>query len=115
MTGPKRQLTDEQQQQIVDLTEGGWSLRDIADHLHVNERTVSRHRAKHGLATPRPPAIDWELAARLVDDGCPASEVARTIGCHPKFVCARFPGRFSRANAHLFRQALRELDKAGML
>lgn len=116
MSGPKRTLTDEEHQRIGDLTAGGWSLREIAEHLNVNERTVSRHRVKLGLAAPRTAYddVDWDLAARLVAEGCPAAEVARTIGAHPKYVCARFPGAFSRANADLFRKACRELEEAGM-
>lgn len=47
-----------------------------------------------GESQPRRyPPETWERAEQMLDDGCSASEVSRTLGPKVSSILARFPGR----------------------
>lgn len=54
------------------------------------------------------------FAEQLVNDGCPAAEVARTVGAGAYAIGKRFRGRFSRADGRLYNRAVAELAEAGI-
>ncbi|ANA86911.1 helix-turn-helix DNA binding protein [Gordonia phage Utz] len=81
---------------IAELTRAGLSAPEIAIRLNVTARTVVRHRALAGVSKPTHPRLTEEqlaTARRLIDEGAPYKEIARTIGCHECTVAQRFPGR----------------------
>ena len=58
---------------------------------------------------------EQQFAAMLVEDGCPASEITRTIGdCSETSLRKAFPGRFSAADATLYRRAIEKLADEGI-
>lgn len=58
---------------------------------------------------------EQQFARALVEDGCPASEIARTIGnCSESSLRTVFAGRFSAADATLYRRALEKLADEGI-
>lgn len=80
---------------VASLTRAGLSLTQIADQLGVTDRTVSRDRQRLGIQQPTPPrlsAAEVEAARRLLDDGAPYSEVARTLGRSHSAIARRLPG-----------------------
>ena len=63
----------------------GLSLAEAARRLGCDKRQVTRYRARAGIAGPAPAPHrpeDRELAARLLEDGCPIAEVARTVNAN---------------------------------
>lgn len=72
----------------------GLSLTEASKRLGCDPRQVSRYRRRAGRAQPavQPhPAEHRELAARLIEDGCPISEVARTVNATHKTIRHWFP------------------------
>ena len=70
------------------------SLAEAARRLGCDPRQVSRYRERAGRALPpaQPHSVeDRELAARLIEDGCPIAEVARTVNAHHKTIRHWFP------------------------
>ncbi|QTF82295.1 hypothetical protein SEA_ZIGGYZOO_51 [Gordonia phage ZiggyZoo] len=81
---------------IAELTRAGLSAAEIALRLNITPRTVVRQRALAGVSKPTYPRLTEEqlaTARRLIDEGAPYKEVARTIGCCQSTVAQRFPGR----------------------
>lgn len=82
---------------VAELTRDGKSITEIAVVLNVTARTVQRDRASLGISRPvdRPPLTKDELdtICALLDDGAPAKEAARTVGCSDRTVRKHFPGR----------------------
>ena len=103
-------------ERVADLTAAGLTAAVIADRIGCSQRHVVRLRTAtrtEPLPAPVESSADWELAARLVEDRCPRTEVARTIGVSEAVVARRFPDhKFHHADGVLFARALRELDKA---
>lgn len=99
--GPVWHLIDpEIKDRIVSLTRQGKSASCIAQALGVTTRAVTRERARErarrGIPGPaNSPLTDDEkrVAAALLDDGAPVSEVARTLGRNPTTIHRHFPGR----------------------
>ena len=54
------------------------------------------------------------VARALIEDDCPASEIARTIGCSEESLRRVFAGRFDAADATLYRRALEKLADEGI-
>lgn len=83
------------QERFQALDAAGLSGPQIADRLGVHERTVSRWRARAGRqkrpATIPTPQSRRDLAWRLIEDGCPVAEAARTVGVAPRTVRGWFP------------------------
>lgn len=72
----------------------GVSLAESARRLGCDHRQVSRYRERAGRAQSpaRPHPVEHrELAARLIEDGCPIAEVARTVNAHHKTIRHWFP------------------------
>jgi len=81
---------------VAKLTRQGWSAQQIADHLNVTTRTVTRSRKRSGVDKPPPQWMTAEEIARaeqMLDDGASLTEVARTLDRHPVSIWKRFPGR----------------------
>jgi DNA-binding CsgD family transcriptional regulator len=75
---------DERIEKVKALTAQGWTAASIAVRLNTTARTVARDRVRAGIAQAPPrhlSAEDLQFAERLWDDGCPAREIARTLGC----------------------------------
>lgn len=114
MTARDAAVTD----RVIALTRAGRNIPDIAATLGITRRTVSRHRKKAGIAgPPNTPLTDQQLALakHLLDDGAPATEAARTIGCAPRTIGRKFPNHgprgqdLARANCAI-REANRLLE-----
>ncbi|OBF68447.1 hypothetical protein [Mycolicibacterium fortuitum] len=89
-------MSNEDVDRIVNYTHAGKSISWIAKRIGCSERTVERVREKQGITKPRVPALTPEQVSRaesLLDDGVSYAEAARTIGCTPRALNARFPGR----------------------
>jgi DNA-binding CsgD family transcriptional regulator len=81
--------------EVARLTAAGRSAREIADRLGTTARTVARSRVRAGIAQDRTPALTEEqldTARRLLEDGAPYDEAARTIGCSRNTLAQHFPG-----------------------
>jgi len=96
---------------FLELPEG-MSLREAAAALGCHHRQVSRFRARAGRAQAawtRHPQADRDRAGRLLAEGCPVTEVARTVGVCDKTILAWFPHapRWSRADAARYGQLRR--------
>ncbi|AEK07820.1 DNA binding protein [Mycobacterium phage Yoshi] len=94
MTG--RVLTPIEVEKVAWWTQLGWTAAQIADKLGCTTRTVSRARAKSGVAKPKPPALSAEVlaeAARMLADGASQNEVARTLGVGQSTISAHFRGQ----------------------
>ena len=91
---------------VLTLQAQGLTNRQMAERLGVSRASIWRATQAAGSPTPnrriRPPET-WERAKELLDDGCSASEVARTLGVTVQAVLAHFPGRGwtpAQSNAH---------------
>lgn len=81
-------------EKIKSLTLAGMSAPKIAATLGVSESTVYKVRRITGVSKPANipiPKEDWSFADALHAEGCPVTEIARTIGVHPTTVSKRFP------------------------
>lgn len=79
------------QRTVAELTQRGWSTRQIASYVGVHVRTVEHDRQRtrtSDSARYRPRLADDVLARlnALADDGAPQEEIARTLGIHSKTV-----------------------------
>lgn len=84
----------ERRDQVRRLTLAGYSAREIAVRLGITRYAVIRHRKRSGVGRPPAPRLtdeQVEAAARLVTDGAPIAEVARTVGCSDWAIRQRFP------------------------
>lgn len=81
---------------VKDLTAQGYTAPEIAARLKVSTRTVVRYRHAAGCAQPPPRHLTADIiaaAGKLLDDGCPYEEAARTLGVSSWAIAARYPGR----------------------
>ncbi|WP_187589073.1 helix-turn-helix transcriptional regulator [Gordonia sp. OPL2] len=81
---------------VGSLTRAKTPTAEIAALLGVSERTVTRCRVELGIARPTPPRLTQEqldTAERLLAEGASYVEAAQTVGCTPKPLRRRFPGR----------------------
>lgn len=81
--------------EIARLTKAGRSIGEIADLTGCTRRTVSRVRNR--LLLSKPPSLPYSeeekrLALALLEDGCPYTEVARTLNRSPQRLGEKFPG-----------------------
>ena|SRR5947209_86497 len=85
---------------VIKLVKENWSLGQIADHVGVTKRTVSRIKEKNGLAVPQNTMTPEEVAQveEWLDEGWSLGEIARTLGRPPGTLSHRFAGR-SKWNA----------------
>jgi hypothetical protein len=100
------------------------SIREIAEQVGCAPRTVQRS-LRRSEVPPEPcgaPYTDDELALarRLLEDGVPYSEVARTIGRNAERLAERLPGYGIHdpgerlAIARMFRDFERLLERRGL-
>lgn len=89
------------QDKVRILTREGRSCAEIASILGVTERTIERDRDVLGLVDHERPKREFRwnqhrewLARQLLSDGCPCSEVARTLGTGHSTVADRFRAEF---------------------
>ena len=86
----------ERREQVRRMTLQGASTRQIAEALGTSTRTITRTRVKLGISqAPLPRMTDAQKAEalRLLDDGCSATETARTVGVSIHSILKHFPGR----------------------
>lgn len=101
-------------EEIRRLTEAGGTLQEIALSCRVTTRTVSRYRAKLGLAAPAPVFVatpEWHALVRpLVEQRYPTSEIARISGASVKAVKRWYPeAAWSRAELLEYARMLKKL------
>lgn len=76
-------LDADQQAQIVTWTRQGLPAHEIADRLHVSDRTIHRWRMRLGVGQPNNAhpwtAKEHRQVERMIADGCPLREIARTL------------------------------------
>ena len=91
----RRVLDGDARALVVALTREGVSAARIADRVGCSERTVVRVRVREGVSrrTGSPvPADVWAAAHRLLEDGAPYRETARTFGVDLTTLMRRFRG-----------------------
>lgn len=79
------------------------TAKAVAQHYDVTPRTIQRWRRAVGVAEPAPEHLSPEDVARaraMLDDGCPYSEVAETVGRSANWLRRRFPGYTGLLNPH---------------
>lgn len=111
-----REVIAARRARVVTLTRQGASISEIAVTLGITSRSVCRIRSELGANVGRPqaPLTETELrtAATLLDEGCPYSEVARTIGRAPRSIRRYFPGRgWSPSESGCFAVAVRRANQ----
>lgn len=87
-------------EQVAELTRVGLSARQIAERLGCSKRTVTRWRRVLLIESGGVPGesvaagVNDRLAeaARLIADGAPQREVARTLHIHHRTLRREFPG-----------------------
>lgn len=88
---PKIEGLDEE---VRRLSEQGLSIREVATHLHVTHRTVSRARARLGIAhRVNTPVTDAERRRieSLIREGYCASQIGQIIGRSGQHVGRLYP------------------------
>jgi len=85
-------------ERVKALTAEGKSAREIAALVHTTHRTVVRYRERLKISQPhqghhRMTEDDLARALEMFDDGCSATEIARTLGFAPSTIIKHFPGR----------------------
>jgi DNA-binding NarL/FixJ family response regulator len=98
---------------VAEMTRNGLTAPQIAEELRVTERTVVRDRVELGCAQPPRPKLtedELRIAAEMLDDGCPYTEVAQTLGRSTTTMAARFPGKgLTHAEMGMYNAARRRL------
>lgn len=101
MTRPLDPAVQARRAQVLALSEAGKSVREISRTLGINEDLVAADRVRIGFAKDRRKVWTEEETRRaqaLLDDGCPYSEVSRTLGISVACLQHKFPGRGWRGN-----------------
>lgn len=87
----------ERNEKIAEMTRAGLTTLEIAAWMQLSKRTVTRARRKVGASIRGPEipmsADELRRAEIMFEDGCSASEVARTLGRSPSAILRKFPGR----------------------
>ena len=81
---------------MAELTDRGFTAKQIAEKLHFSQRAVERARARNTGPKPYAPRLttgELETAGGLLDDGASIVDVARTIGRSRWAIRHHFPGR----------------------
>lgn len=104
---------------FLELDDAGWSGRQIAKELGVNERTVCRWRAATGRTKHEAPAThpmsDREQAAAMIADGAPFQEAAAAVGVTYATLRRWFPTAqaWTKSQAGQYGQMSRRLTAIG--
>ena len=105
----------ERREQVATMTRQGMTAREIGEALGVTPETVARHRVAAGVAQPvaaRVTDAQWQIAERLLDDGCSCAEVGRTIGVNGNTISDHFPGRgWTRQQAGVMAAFIRHTNR----
>lgn len=100
-------------EQIRAATQAGESASIIAARHGISTRTVSRIRTRLGIAQTVPPpltAAQHQRVQQLIEDGCSAREIARTIGCADATIRKHYPHAvWTRAEAMDFAHSCRRM------
>lgn len=93
--GNRVQTAIDRREEIASRLAAGESTAELAMEFHVTERAIQRDKERLGLT--RNMAHQWtpeelRVAKNLLEDGCPYTEVARTLGMGVGCVKHRFPG-----------------------
>jgi transposase-like protein len=84
-------------EKLQQLVGEGLSIKDIAAHMGVTARTISRHKRTLGLSkSPKPgkPLEEWrDKAAQLLEEEYSCRTVAQIVGVTEHRVAKHFPGR----------------------
>jgi len=92
------------------LRGSGLSIRQTAQRLGCSERQVTRLTGRMGAKTPMT-AEQIETVERLLNDGAPCSEAARTVGVTPTTIYRKWPGRsWSHAESGRFGRAVQKAN-----
>ena len=79
---------------VIDLSNDGLTIPEIAKRLGCGLRTVSSIRRSHGFRSPQflsPERL--QVIESMLDDGMSYNEIHRTIGTDPGTIAIHFPGR----------------------
>lgn len=91
------------------------STRAIAEHYGVCTRTITRWRDATGRHRDRAPlltAVELVQARQMLEEGCPLSEVAATLGRSYTAILRRFheyAGRWTGAEVRQIREGLERI------
>lgn len=105
-------IAQDRREEIKHQLAAGADIEQLAKQYGVTIRAIQRDKERLGLT--RKLAHQWteeqlRLAEMLLDDGCPYTEVGRTLGVSEFVVKHKFPGRGNRApvlgNGHLLAAA----------
>ena len=107
--------TTDRREQVTAMTRQGMTADQIGAALGIAPRNVVRHRVAAGIAQPasvRVTDAQWQTAERMLDDGCPLAEIARTIGADSKTIATHFPGRgWTKQQVGEWRAFMRKANK----
>jgi DNA-binding NarL/FixJ family response regulator len=82
---------------IIRLTKQGWTAQQIAEHVGLCTRSITRIRVATGIAQPFTghPLTPQEhnTAQQLLNDGASYAEIGRTLGRSDKVIATHFPGQ----------------------
>lgn len=81
---------------VDELTAAGKSPAFIARELGITERSVSRHKRRLQISGPAAVPLTPEEHAKiraLLEDGCPYSEIARTLGRNVGTIQRHYPNQ----------------------
>jgi len=111
-------IVQDRRDRVVELTKKGWTVKRIAEHLGLTDRTVQRYRKSAGISEPPLPRVSdaqFDAALRLLEDGAPYSEAAATVGCSAHALRRRFPGQgWTKLEVARFSAFMRRMKKAGI-
>lgn len=92
----RREDVEERRDRVEELTRQGLGAAQIAHILGITDRTVIRCRVARGCIQDRRPVLTAEelrTAEQMLNDGCPYTEVAASIGRSAETLRRRFPGK----------------------
>lgn len=104
---------------FLELDDAGWSGRQMAKELKVNERTITRWRAATGRAKREAPVAhpqsDRDRAAEMIADGAPFQEAAAAVGVSFHTIRHWFPDAkaWTKSQAGQYGQMSRRLTALG--
>lgn len=104
---------------FIELDDAGWSGRQMAKELKVNERTITRWRAATGRAKREAPVThpqsDRDRAAAMIADGAPFQEAAAAVGVSFHTIRHWFPDAkaWTKSQAGQYGQMSRRLTALG--
>ena len=81
---------------FTELTQDGWTIKELAKHFECDPRTISRLRKSLNLPADTRRFMTAERRANIeamLDDGWSFAEISRTEGAHEETLRIHFPGR----------------------